>query len=178
MSDDPMELIKNMTSEERATLAAQFAVVAAGGAFVSALADGDLAAAWPMMHPDMRLVWVQSWQYSNREALESDGYNLPEMAEIMSAATGPEYLLWGQFAGVAMRDLARLGIEEGFGFGSFPRLVGPDLELLHIHRGAGIVHPGESAVVVQLLMAFDGQRWLALALGGEAPSVPGYPPTL
>lgn len=178
MTDDPMELFKKMTPEERATLVAQFALTEAGGAFVSALVDGELAAAWPMMHPDMRLAWVQSWQYSNREAMEADGYNLAEMAEIMAAENGPEHHLWGQFAGVAMRDFARLGIDEGYGFGSFLRPVGPDLELLHIHRGAGVVHPGESAVVVKLLMVLDGQRWLALALGSEEPPIPGYPPKL
>lgn len=176
MTDDPMELVNDMTPEERATLLTQDAVMRAGFAFISTLVTGDLAAAWSMMHPDMRLAWVQHWQYDNREALGADVYDLPTMAAIMAAENGPEHPLWTQFARVMHRNLVRWGIGEGYGLGSFARPVGPDLELLHVHQGPAVVHSGESALVVPLLMVLDGRRWRPLALGSATPPIPGYPP--
>lgn len=176
--NDPADPLGGIEPHEIAEVLMQHGVTKAGYAFVSALVSGNLAEAWPMMHTQMRLAWVQLWQHDNRAAMESAGYDLPDMATTLAGLDGPTHPLWEVFARVMLRNLTRWGIGDGYGLGSRPRPVAPNLELLHIHQGPGIIQPGESAQVVPLLMFLEEDRWLAMALGSEKPPVPGYPPML
>lgn len=142
----------------------------------------DLRGAWPLVHPTLRLCWVQWWLSANRAAIEDKGLDVEEVAHALTERE-PEHWLWTHFQRVLTRDLATafpIDVEVA-GIGAAARPMGVDLELLYVHAQvppSGVWEDGAEAEVLPLLMQLVGDEWQVMNLGYEAVPIPGWPPQL
>lgn len=184
MNDDAEEKIlrylASLSPVERQELLAQHGVISAAHRAVGAIAAGDLLEAWPLLHHDLRLSWVQAWQTLNADSLRKHGWDLEATASELAAETPGDHELWEHFARVWNRDIAKWGLgPEHLGIGSTPRLVAPNVEEVQVHPVAPEsmeLAPGEEAPVIPGLMALEGDQWFLLNLGSTTLPIPGYPP--
>lgn len=171
-------------SLDDAAQAAQMPIIGAAASLLKSLyVDADLRAAWPRVHPSLRLCWVQGWAVVNRQALEEHGYALDEVARSMALIDGPAHPLWGDFARVLLRDLkAASPIDlQAASIGTETRVLGIDVELLYVHTATPETctwEAGAAAEVVPLVMKLTDGDWQVLNIGSEAVPVPGWPPRL
>lgn len=174
--------LESLPADEREALLAQARLNSATSRIAVQLARGELLEAWPQLHRDLRLAWVQAWQIANAAALHAHGWDLEPAADALTADDPSEHELWEHFAHVTMRDIARWELDpERLGVGATPRPVALNIEEVHIYPVApeSMEHaPDEALPVVQGLMILDGDDWLLLNIGSTNIPVPGYPPQL
>lgn len=184
MNDDAEEkmlrYLESLSLEEREELMAQAVVTTSASEIVCTIARGDLLGAWPRLHHDLRLSWVQAWQALNTESLQEHGWDLESSASELAAESPGDHELWEHFARVRNRDIAKWGLDpERLGIGSTPRLVAPNVEEVQVYPVAPEsmeLAPGEEAWVIPGLMVLEGDQWFLLNLGSTTFPVPGYPP--
>ena len=68
------------------------------------LQDNDLTAAWPAVHPTLRLCWAQAWLKLNRADATADGNDLDEVAAALTD-DAPDHHLWRPYFRVRLRGL-------------------------------------------------------------------------
>lgn len=169
--------------DDLAGAAAQAPVMMAAWRFLEPFyEDKDLDAAWPHMDPRLCLCWAQWWAEANQTALQAAGFDAKAVARALAQA-GAGHRLWPDFERVIIRDFqaAHPLDPQRWGIGVAPRVVGPDVELLYVHRDlpAGVIWaPGASAEVVPVVMGLTEGLWRVLNLGGEVIPEPGWPPRL
>ncbi len=163
--------------------AAQIPVISAAWRFlVPFYEEKNLGAAWPHTDPTLRLCWAQWWADVNRTALQANGHDLDKVAQAL-ADVGGRHGLWPDFERVVIRDFqAAFSLDpRGWGIGTAPRVLAPDVELLYVHRNVpadGIWAPEAASEVVPLVMRLTDDAWRVLNLSYEALPEPGWPPKL
>jgi hypothetical protein len=147
--------------------------------------DGDLAAAWPLTDPVLRLVLAQDWVWTNRHhpAIGHDR-SWDDLARGL-AAIPPDHQLWDAFA----RELISRWQKMWAGFSTRtwrpwdqPELLGLDLEMVTFLEsdGSGPVRfePGRSATARRFAMRHGADGWQLAGVNGDQLFAPGWPPSL
>jgi hypothetical protein len=153
--------------------------------WVKALMDeGDVAAAWPLTDPTLRLVLAQDWVWTNRHH-PSIGHDRSwdELARGL-AAVPPEHALWAAFAKELVTRYHKMW--EGFSSRTWAtwdevEVVGLDLEMVtFLERDGGPVrfHPGRSSLARRFAMRHTPEGWMVASVSGGQMFVPGWPPSL
>ena len=152
-------------------------------AWVDAAVDrGDLAAAWPLTDPTLRLVLAQEWVWRQGEELTGSGEDRDQLAAAL-AATPPEHPLWDRFASDLVTGWRR--IWKGFssrtwGTWDRPEIVGLDLEIVTFLETGGAsvsVEPRRAPFARRFLVRHTDEGWLVAGLHGELVFRPGWPPS-
>jgi hypothetical protein len=157
---------------ERERLAGHLELMQVAWKFLeTAVRDGDLRAAWDLVHESLRDQLAQQWVVDNRAAIRADGF---DESEVVAGLAGdpPSHSLWVHFERVHVRSLRRvLPNSSTWGIGMNTRVVGPDLEALYVHDRSqlpadGVWRPGEvSGYLYPLIFRRTGNRWLLAMLG-------------
>ena len=143
---------------------------------------GDLAAAWALTDPDLRLVLAQHWILSRQDDPEVAGQDRDDLARAL-AASPPEHPLWKRFSS------ERLGRWRQF-WGDFGtqrwdvteerQELSPGLEVVTFmekHRLLGWAKPGPPPTTRRFAVRSTPAGWLVAGLDGSALFRPGWPPT-
>lgn len=168
---------------EAAEVAAQLPVIQAAWRFLRPFYEsGSLEQAWPNADPALRLCWAQWWLHANDVQLRRAGHDLARAADELSAEN-TDSPLWPHFERVVLRDFrAAFPLDPTtWGIGAAPRVLGPDTELLYVHREVpqdGIWLPGATAQVVPVVLRLGDRGWQVLNLGYDRVPQPGWPPAL
>ncbi len=147
--------------------------------------DGDLAAAWRLTDPVLRLVLAQDWVWTNRHhpAIGEDR-SWEELAQGL-AAVPPEHQLWHAFAAELLDRWHRMW--TGFSARTWlawdePEVIGLDLEMVTFLESDGgnpvRFEPGRSALARRFAMRHGPHGWQLAGVNGEQLFVPGWPPSL
>jgi hypothetical protein len=179
MTFNPNEL----PEEDRNEVLAQVQVVSAAWLFLRQFYGHDLAGAWDVMHPTLKLCWSQWWAGSNRNTLEAAGKDVEEVVEQLVQTKNGSHELWEHFSRVVLRefqnayplDVARAGIS------STPRIIAMDTELLYVHvevPQGKVIQAGESSVVYPIVLQLSAASWMVLNWASDTIPLPGYPPVL
>ena len=148
----------------------------AATAWVDAVMDrGDLAAAWPLTDPTLRLVLTQYWIWSHGdEALVGAQEGWDALARAL-AACPPAHPLWERFAS----DRVRRWKEFWGGFSTRtwsvreePEPMGVGLEVVTFTETGGPPLP-----VRRFAVRDTPEGWLVAGLDGTALFKPGWPPS-
>ena len=152
-------------------------------AWVEASMDrGDMAAAWELTDPDLRMVLVQHWILSRQGDPDVEGEDRDELARAL-AASPSGHRLWGQFAS------DRLGRWRQFwaGFGTKAWDVTDETQeltsgvvvvtFMEKHRLLGWAKPGPPPAMRRFAVRSTPRGWLVAGLDGSALFQPGWPPT-
>jgi hypothetical protein len=145
----------------------------------------DLAAAWPLTDPTLRLVLAQDWVWMHRHH-PTIGHDTSwdEVARGL-AACPPEHPLWEAFAEELVSRWRK--IWAGFSAGTWaawqePEVVGLDLEMVTFLESDGLrpvrFEPGRSALARRFALRHTGDGWRLASVSGEQMFVPGWPPSL
>src|SRR5438552_969394 len=106
--------------------------VAGALAWLEAIFNDDLLAAWRVTDPNLRLVLAQAFLWANREHPHTAGYDLGETARTL-ASLDADHDLWPSFVQTQLREFHE-AFDEFFsvpyGAGSRPRPVGIDYEIV------------------------------------------------
>lgn len=146
-------------------------------AWVDAVMDrGDLAAAWPLTHPTLRLVLAQHWIWSQRgQAVVGDDQRQWDAMAAALAAGPARHPLWERFAS----DRVRRWREFWPGFSTRTWSVrdeaeplGVDLEVVTFVETGGPPLPAR-----RFAMRDTPDGWLVAGLDGSALFEPGWPPS-
>jgi hypothetical protein len=133
--------------------------------------DGDLLAAWGLVHQTLRAELAQNWVNANQAQIRAHGFD--ESAVVDGLATDPPtHELWVHFQRVHIRSFREvLPDSNNWGIGAHTRIVGPDLEALYVHDRSqlaadGIWRVGEtSGCVYPLVFQRVDDRWLLAMIG-------------
>jgi hypothetical protein len=135
----------------------------------------DLAAAWPLTHPTLRLVLSQHWIWSHRDEGIVDGGEeaWDRLAEAL-AADPSEHPLWTRFASDRIRRWREFW--PGFSTRAWtvredPEPLGVDLEVVTFVETGGPPLPAR-----RFAMRDTPEGWLVAGLDGSALFRPGWPP--
>jgi hypothetical protein len=143
----------------------------------------DLARAWPLVHPQLRLCWVQWWATANEIALWQEGYELVKISPALASSGAKEHPLWADFERVLLRDFRKaypLDLTTS-GIGVAPRVIALDTELLYVHAEippGGAWEAGADSLAYPMVMQLNDNRWFVLNWASDVIPTPGYPPTL
>lgn len=149
----------------------------------AAMDDRDLAAAWTLTEPDLRLVLAQHWVLSHHEDVELVG--LPENFELLAAglaADPPSASQWGTFATERLRRWRQYW--PGFSAVTWdlrdePESPRPGLEVVtFIEPGRKLqLTPGSPITYRRLAVRAQGDgTWLVAGVDGANLFRPGWPP--
>ncbi|RJT81085.1 hypothetical protein D6T63_07900 [Arthrobacter cheniae] len=179
MSFDPNDLPEDTRQE----MIAQVQVTSVAWKFLRHFYNGDLAAAWKVMHPTLRLCLSQWWVDANRDAIRGEGLDIEVTAEQLSSQAGPQHKLWQHFERVLLRDFSRAYPldPDRAGIGSLLRVIEMDTELLYVHPDSPegrLWAPGESLPVYPLVIGLTNGEWKVLNWASDVVPEPGFPPTL
>jgi hypothetical protein len=158
---------------------------AAAVAWVAAVMDaGDLAAAWPLTDPVLRLVLAQDWVWTHRHDPEIGHARDWDAIARGLASDRPSHPLWPRFA----RDVVGLWhrIWKGFssrtwGVWDQPEVLGLDLEIVTFVETGGDdvpLKPGHSAFARRFAMRHTEDGWQVASVNGDQLFEPGWPPRL
>ena len=147
--------------------------------------DGDIAAAWPLTDPVLRLVLAQDWVWTNRHhPTIGHDRSWDELARGL-AAVPPDSQLWDAFA----QELVTRWRKTWAGFSATtwdaweePEVVSLDLEMVtFLERdddGPVRFVPGRSAMARRFAMRHGEDGWKVAGVSGDQMFVPGWPPSL
>ena len=152
-------------------------------AWVEAVMDrGDMAAAWVLTDPDLRLVLAQHWIISRQGDPALAGYEPDALARDLAASSSP-HPLWDRFAS----DRLRRWRQFWAGFGTQTWDVADETQRLmpgvvvvtfmEKHRLLGWAKPGPPAATRRFAVRSTPRGWLVAGLDGSALFRPGWPPT-
>jgi hypothetical protein len=147
------------------------------------LERNDLAEAWPLTDPNLRLVLTQEFLWANREHEALAGYDLTDTATSL-ASCDFEHELWPAFQESQVREFHEAWDEFFSGYyavASRPRPVGVDYELVKYVETESdepmwVTEPTLVVAQVYLMRATEG-GWLMAGFGVDTPPTPGWPPT-
>lgn len=126
---------------------------ATANAFVRAVYDSDLGAAWPLLDEPLRRSLATDWAQANaaHNAVRASGGAERVVDGLAAADTFEKHPLWRPFAAAVVRhlcaDWADVDLTNGWGWASGPRPLTLDTELvLLVEHPAGRVVGGVVAV--------------------------------
>jgi hypothetical protein len=169
--------------EEDSEALAQSEVVSIAWEFLHAFYKGELVKAWDVVHPQLRLCWLQWWATANKDALLQSGYELVGTAEELARGVPKEHPLWADFERVLLRDFRNaypLSLATS-GIGAASRVIALDTELLYIYPEippGGIGEENAASFMYPMVMQLGGSGWTVLNWASDVIPTPGYPPTL
>ena len=163
---------------------------AAAVAWVEAVMDrGDVAAAWELTDPTLRLVLAQDWVWSRRHELVPPGGG-PEVDDeawddiARGLARSPsEHALWDRFAAETLalwRQIWKGFSPRTWKVSDQPEVLGLDLEMVTFVETTGEAEsPGRRfALARRFAMVHTESGWLVASVNGDKLFRPGWPPTL
>jgi hypothetical protein len=162
---------------------AQSQVVSVALKFLDAFYKEDLARAWPLVHPRLRVCWVQWWATANKVALQQAGYELVKVADELAPSAPTEHPLWADFERVLLRGFRKaypLNLAT-CGMGVAPRVIALDTEMLYVPAEIppdGVWKAGADSLAYPMVMQLNDSRWSVLNWASDVIPTPGYPPTL
>lgn len=146
---------------------------------------GDLAMAWPLTDPTLRLVLAQDWVWTHRHHPRiGHDRSWDELARGLAAVPpGPE--LWDALAeeliGRWQKTWKGLSARNWAAWDQ-PEVVGLDLEMVTLLERDGDApvrfEPGRSAFARRFAMRHTDHGWLVAGVNGDQLFVPGWPPSL
>ena len=164
---------------------------AAALAWVEAVMDrADLARAWELTDPTLRLVLAQDWVWNHRHDLaaadgrggEVDSRGWDELARGL-ASSPPEHGLWDRFAADTIGTWQQ--IWKGFSTRTWrisdqPEVLGLDLEMVTFVEasGNGEPQPRRFALARRFAMVHTDSRWVVASINGDQLFRPGWPPSV
>lgn len=177
MADDDVdpELIRELGLDDPVNLArleGHLDLMNAAWKFLeTVVVDGDLHAAWGLVHETLRKELAQNWVNANQAQIQAAGY--VESAVVNGLATNPPtHELWVHFQRVNVRSFREvLPDSSNWGIGANTRMVGPDLEALYVHDKSqlpadGIWRVGEAAgYAYPLVFQRVDDQWLLAKIG-------------
>ena len=146
--------------------------------------DGDLAEAWPLTEPVLRLVLAQDWVWTHRHhPMIGHDRSWDEIARGL-AAVPPKQPLWDRFAAEVVSRWQKTW--AGFSARTWatwdqPEVVGLDLEMvtfLESDGGPVRFEPGRSALARRFALRHTDDGWKVAGVSGDQLFVPGWPPAL
>ena len=146
--------------------------------------DGDLAAAWPLTDPVLRLVLAQDWVWMHRhQPMIGHGVDWDVMARGL-AACPPGHPLWDRFAAELIERWQHIWM--GFSARTWapwdqPEVLDLDVEVvtfLESHGEPVRFEPGRSAFARRFALRHSPEGWLVASVNGDQMFVPGWPPSL
>lgn len=155
--------------------------VAAANAWLKAVQDNNIEAAWHGIEPSTRLVLAQAWVIANAKHPDLQGYNKEELANSLSRYN-PSHDLAPAFLATQLREFQNTyqGYDEDtWGAGERPRRFRIDYELLILMDTGGDVliwQDGERRPAYPFLMRRINNSWF---VSNFKPAFvkPGWPPT-
>lgn len=148
----------------------------------AAMEDGDLARAWALTDPTLRLVLAQHWIMSRHEDPEVAAED-PEVLAAGLAASPPEHPLWDRFASERTRRWRQhwgAFTTQTWGTADERQPVAPGVEVVTFmekHRLLAWTKPGSPPVTRRFAMRSTPEGWMVAGLDGSALFKPGWPPT-
>jgi hypothetical protein len=146
--------------------------------------DADLAAAWPLTDPVLRLVLAQDWVWTHRHhPMIGHERSWDDIARGL-AAVPPASGLWDTFATELVRRYQKMW--EGFSAHTWAtwdqvEVVGLDLEMVTFLESDGEpvrFEPGRSALARRFALRHTDEGWMVASVSGDQMFVPGWPPSL
>ena len=165
---------------------------AAARAWVEAVMDrGDLARAWELTDPTLRLVLAQDWVWSHRhELVRAEGGSGGHFDDdawdgiARGLASAPsEHALWDRFSAdtIAMWQQIWKGFStRTWRISDQPEVLGLDLEMVtFVETGdGGEPDSRQYALARRFAMVHTDSQWLVASINGDRLFRPGWPPTL
>jgi len=152
-------------------------------AWVEAVMDeSDLARAWPLTHPTLRLVLVQDWIWAHRhQQWLGHGRDWDGLATRL-AAVDPEDPLWPRFSA----ELLELWQKIWNGFSTVtwrslddPEVVDLDLETVtFVETEAAQTEAKRYTFARRFALRHSDDGWQVASINGDQMFVPGWPPSL
>lgn len=147
--------------------------------------DGDLAAAWPMTDPVLRLVLAQDWVWTYRHH-SMIGHEQDWEALARGLASCPsEHHLWDKFAAELIGRWHTIWngfSSRSWGAAEEPEVISLDLEMVTFLEADGDdpvrFEPGRSAFARRFAMRHTEDGWRLASINGDQMFVPGWPPSL
>ena len=157
---------------------------AAATAWVEAVMDrGDLATAWALTDPTLRLVLAQDWVWEHRhDAVVGDHEDWDALADALSDSPS-QHWLWDSFASELVTRWHT--IWKGFstktwGAWDEPEVVGLDLEMVTFVETRGrpvAVAPRRATFSRRFLARHTETGWVVAGINGDQVFRPGWPPS-
>ncbi len=144
--------------------------------------DGDLATAWPLTHPTLRLVLVQDWIWAHRhQQWLGHGSDWDDLATRL-AAVEPDHPLWPRFRD----ELLELWQKIWNGFSTLtwqslddPEVVGLDLETVtFVETDAAQAAAKRYSFARRFALRHSDDGWRVASINGDQMFIPGWPPSL
>jgi len=146
--------------------------------------DGDLAAAWPLTDPTLRLVLAQDWVWTHRHhPMIGHDRSWDEVARGL-AAVPADHALWPSFSRellsqwrTAWKDFSA----RTWAAWAQPEVAGLDLEIVTFLESDGTpvrFEPGRSALARRFAMRHTAEGWQVASVSGDQMFAPGWPPSL
>ena len=145
--------------------------------------EGDLAAAWPLTDPTLRLVLAQDWVWTHRHRpLMRQEHDWDLLARSL-AACPPVHRLWPDLESELITRWH--AIWKGFSARTWaawdqPEVVGLDLEMVTFMESDGEpvrFEPGRSAFARRFAVRHSEDGWRVASVNGDQMFVPGWPPS-
>jgi len=143
--------------------------------------DGELAKAWPLTHPTLRLVLVQDWIWAPRhQKWLGRGTDWDDLATNLAVAQ-PDHPLWPRFS----TELLELWhkIWKGFSTLTWRSLDDPEVVDLDLETVTFVETDAEQAAAKRYSFArrfalrHSEDGWQVASINGDQMFVPGWPPS-
>ncbi len=144
--------------------------------------DGDLARAWPLTHPTLRLVLVQDWIWAHRhQQWLGHGSDWDGLATRLAAVDSGDSL-WLRFSA----ELLELWQKIWKGFSTLtwrslddPEVVDLDLETVtFVETEAAQNEAKRYSFARRFALRHSDDGWQVASINGDQMFVPGWPPSL
>jgi len=144
--------------------------------------NGDLATAWTVTDPTLRLVLAQDWVWSRRHTPTIGHDRDWESIAAGLASSPPDHALWDDFAREVVARWQT--IWKGFSVRTWdacdePEVVSLDLEMVTFMESEGRpvrFVPGRSAFARRFAMRHTEEGWMLAGVNGDQLFRPGWPP--
>jgi hypothetical protein len=148
----------------------------------AAMERNDLAAAWALTDPKLRLVLAQHWIMSRQDNAQVTAEDPDALAEDLARSPSP-HPLWDRFASERLRRWRQhwgAFNTQAWGISEERQQVAPGVEVLTFmekHRLLAWAKPGSPPVMRRFAMRSTPDGWMVAGLDGSALFEPGWPPT-
>lgn len=143
---------------------------------------GDMAAAWELTDPNLRLVLAQHWIISRQEDPDVEREDRDDLATDLAASPSP-HPLWDRFASDRLRRWRQFW--AGFRTQTWDVIDETEelmpgvavVTFMEKHRLLGWAKPGPPPAARRFAVRSTPEGWLVAGLDGSALFEPGWPPT-
>ena len=173
-----------MTFEEEDNGAsAQTDLISVAMNFLGHFYTDSLARSWPLVHPRLRICWVQWWITANTVSLQQNGYDLVQITDALASDSPTGHPLWTSFERVFFRDFREANPLDPATcrIGDVPRVIALDTELLLVHAKrphSEVWEAGTYSDVYSMVVQLNDGEWTVLNWASDLIPTPGYPPIL